>query len=95
MLAFNKNQLKWFSDPYMMAWVDAARLNVLHHVSAAVSERAREKIISVLNSRLPGYQRQAGNAANASRLRTPRLRPDRQITRKLRSDPQARRREFE
>ncbi len=35
MLAFNKNQLQWFSDPDMMAWVDAARLNVLHHVSAA------------------------------------------------------------
>ena len=26
MLAFNKNQLQWFSDPDMMAWVDAARL---------------------------------------------------------------------
>jgi hypothetical protein len=53
MLAFNKNQLQWFSDPDMMAWVDAARLNVLHHVSAGVSDRAREKIISVLNSQLP------------------------------------------
>jgi hypothetical protein len=53
MLVFNKNQLQWFSDPEMMAWVDAARLNVLHHVSAGVSERAREKIISVLNSQLP------------------------------------------
>jgi hypothetical protein len=53
MLAFNKNQLRWFSDPDMMAWVDGARLNVLHHVSAAVSERAREKIISVLTSALP------------------------------------------
>jgi hypothetical protein len=53
MLAFNKNQLKWFSDPEMMAWVEAARLNVLHHVTAAVSERAREKIISVLSSQLP------------------------------------------
>lgn len=53
MLAFNKNQLHWFSDSDMMAWVDQARLNVLHHVSAAVSERAREKIISVLNSQLP------------------------------------------
>jgi hypothetical protein len=42
-----------FSDPDMMAWVDAARLNVLHHVTAAVSERAREKIISVLISQLP------------------------------------------
>lgn len=53
MLAFNKNQLQWFSDPDMMAWVDASRLNVLHHVSAGVSERAREKIISVLNSNMP------------------------------------------
>jgi hypothetical protein len=53
MLAFNKNQLQWFTDPDMMAWVDASRLNVLHHVSAAVSERAREKIISVLNSQMP------------------------------------------
>ncbi len=53
MLTFNRNQLQWFSDPDMMAWVDAARLNVLHHVAAAVSERAREKIISVLSSQLP------------------------------------------
>ncbi|MEO3758052.1 NAD(P)-binding protein [Mycobacterium sp. B14F4] len=53
MYAFNKNQLKWFSDPDMMAWVDAARLNVLHHVSAAVSDRARERIISMLTSQLP------------------------------------------
>ena len=53
MLTFNRNQLRWFSDPDMMAWVDAARLNVLHHVTAAVSERAREKIISVLGSQLP------------------------------------------
>ncbi|MCT7657540.1 NAD(P)-binding protein [Mycobacterium deserti] len=53
MHAFNKNQLQWFSDPDMMAWVDAARLNVLHHVSASVSPRAREKIISVLTSQLP------------------------------------------
>jgi NAD(P)-binding Rossmann-like domain len=52
-LAFNKNQLQWFSDPDMMAWVDGARLNVLHHVTAAVSERAREKIISVLTTQLP------------------------------------------
>jgi hypothetical protein len=53
MLTFNRNQLHWFSDPNMMTWVDAARLNVLHHVTAAVSERAREKIISVLTSQLP------------------------------------------
>ena len=51
--AFNKNQLKWFSDPEMMAWVDAARLNVLHHVSSSVSERARERIIEVLTTQLP------------------------------------------
>ena len=53
MLTFNRNQLQWFSDPDMMAWVDTARLNVLHHVTAGVSERAREKIISVLSSQLP------------------------------------------
>lgn len=53
MLAFNKNQLQWFSDPDMMAWVDRSRLNVLHHVSASVSDRAREKIISVLTSQMP------------------------------------------
>ncbi len=53
MIAFNKNQLQWFTDPDMMAWVDTSRLNVLHHVSAGVSERAREKIISVLNSNMP------------------------------------------
>ncbi|OBI83327.1 NAD(P)-binding protein [Mycobacterium sp. E740] len=53
MYSFNKNQLQWFSDPDMMAWMDAARLNVLHHVASAVSERARERIISVLTSTLP------------------------------------------
>ena len=53
MLTFNQNQLTWFSDPDMMAWVDAARLNVLHHVTGIVSERAREKVISVLSSQLP------------------------------------------
>ena len=53
MLAFNTNQLHWFSDPDMMAWVDLSRLNVLHHVTATVSERAREKIISMLISQMP------------------------------------------
>ena len=53
MLAFNKNQLRWFSDPDMMAWVDLSRLNILHHVANAVSPRAREKIISMLNSQMP------------------------------------------
>ncbi|MBO0680281.1 NAD(P)-binding protein [Mycolicibacterium sp. S2-37] len=53
MLTFNRNQLQWFADPDMMAWVDAARLNVLHHISSGVSPRAREKIISVMTSQLP------------------------------------------
>lgn len=53
MHSFNENQLKWFAEPELMAWMDAARLNVLHHVAAAVSERARERIISVLSSQLP------------------------------------------
>jgi hypothetical protein len=52
MLTYNQNQLRWFADPEMMAWLDAARLNILSHATAAVSERAREKIISVLESRL-------------------------------------------
>ena len=29
----------------MMAWLDAARLNILSHATAAVSARVREKII--------------------------------------------------
>ncbi|MGH3676567.1 MAG: NAD(P)-binding protein [Mycobacterium sp.] len=52
MLTYNRNQLRWFADPEMMAWLDAARLNILSHATAAVSERAREKIISLLRSRL-------------------------------------------
>jgi hypothetical protein len=52
MLAFNRNQLAWFTDPEMMAWLDAARLNILSHATATVSPRAREKIISMLRSRL-------------------------------------------
>lgn len=52
MLAYNSNQLRWFSDPEMMAWLDTARLNVLSHANAAVSERARAKIIDMLSSQL-------------------------------------------
>jgi hypothetical protein len=52
MLTYNRNQLRWFADPEMMAWLDTARLNILSHATAAVSERAREKIISVLQSQL-------------------------------------------
>jgi hypothetical protein len=52
MLAFNSNQLQWFADPEMMAWLDSARLNILSHATATVSGRAREKIIGALDSRL-------------------------------------------
>lgn len=52
MLAFNRNQLQWFDDPEMMAWLDGARLNILHHVTAGVSERARAKVVDMLGSRL-------------------------------------------
>jgi hypothetical protein len=52
MLAFNRNQIQWFTDPEMMAWLDAARLNILSHATATVSARAREKIIGLLGSRL-------------------------------------------
>jgi hypothetical protein len=44
MLTYNGNQLQWFAHPEMMAWLDAARLNILSHATAAVSARAREKI---------------------------------------------------
>ena len=53
MLTYNGNQLRWFDQPEMMAWLDAARLNLLSHATAAVSPRAREKIIGVLRSQLP------------------------------------------
>jgi hypothetical protein len=53
MVTFNRNQLQWFTDPDMMAWLDGARLNVLHHITAGVSERARERVVSMLGSQLP------------------------------------------
>lgn len=52
MLAFNRNQLQWFADPDMMAWVDRARLNILHHITAGVSERVRERVVGMLGSQL-------------------------------------------
>ncbi len=52
MLTYNGNQLRWFDEPEMMAWLDSARLNILSHATAAVSPRAREKIIAVLRSQL-------------------------------------------
>ena len=52
MLTYNGNQLRWFDEPDMMAWLDSARLNILSHATAAVSPRAREKIIGVLRSQL-------------------------------------------
>lgn len=53
MLAFNHNQLAWFADPDMMAWVDASRLNALHHLSAGISPRAMERVVSMMRSQLP------------------------------------------
>ncbi|MGE2714077.1 NAD(P)/FAD-dependent oxidoreductase [Mycolicibacterium litorale] len=52
MLTFNHNQMRWFTDPDMMAWLDGARLNILHHITAGVSERARARIIEMLGSQL-------------------------------------------
>ena len=52
MLTYNGNQLRWFDEPDMMAWLDSARLNILSHATATVSPRAREKIIGVLRSQL-------------------------------------------
>jgi hypothetical protein len=51
-VAFNRNQLQWFADPDMMAWLDSARLNVLSHVMASVGERLRSKIIGQLGLQL-------------------------------------------
>lgn len=53
MLTFHRNQQRWFDDPQMMAWLDGARLNILHHVTAGVSERARERIVGMMASQLP------------------------------------------
>jgi hypothetical protein len=52
MLVYNSNQLRWFNDPAMMAWLDASRLNILSHATATVSDRARERIIGLLRSQL-------------------------------------------
>ncbi|MDT5004256.1 MAG: hypothetical protein QOJ24_1432 [Mycobacterium sp.] len=52
MLTYNGNQIRWFDEPDMMAWLDSARLNILSHARATVSPRAREKIIGVMRSQL-------------------------------------------
>ena len=52
MLTYNGNQIRWFDEPGMMAWLDSARLNILSHATASVSPRAREKIIGVMRSQL-------------------------------------------
>jgi hypothetical protein len=53
MLIFNRNQLAWFTDPEMMAWVDESRLNVLSHLSSGISPRARDRVVSMMTSQLP------------------------------------------
>ncbi|RDH79045.1 NAD(P)/FAD-dependent oxidoreductase [Mycolicibacterium moriokaense] len=52
MLTYNGNQIRWFDEPDMMAWLDTARLNILSHATATVSPRARQKIIGVMRSQL-------------------------------------------
>jgi hypothetical protein len=52
MRTYNENQIRWFDEPDMMAWLDSARLNILSHSTAAVSPRARERIIGVMRSQL-------------------------------------------
>ncbi|MCP9271632.1 NAD(P)-binding protein [Mycolicibacterium arenosum] len=37
-LAFNHNQLKWFSDPAMMQWLNRARLNAVSHMQTSDEE---------------------------------------------------------
>jgi hypothetical protein len=52
MHTYNENQIRWFDEPDMMAWLDSARLNILSHSTATVSPRAREKIIGVMRAQL-------------------------------------------
>jgi hypothetical protein len=52
MRTYNENQIRWFDEPDMMAWLDSARLNILSHSTASVSPRAREKIIGVMRAQL-------------------------------------------
>jgi hypothetical protein len=37
MIAFNDNQLRWFDDAEMMAWLSGARLNVVSHLRAGAT----------------------------------------------------------
>jgi hypothetical protein len=52
MLTYNGNQIRWFDEPDIMEWLDSARLNILSHATAAVSPRAREKIVGVMRAQL-------------------------------------------
>jgi hypothetical protein len=52
MRTYNENQIRWFDEPDMMAWLDTSRLNILSHATATVSPRAREKIIGVMRAQL-------------------------------------------
>jgi hypothetical protein len=66
----NENQIRWFDEPDMMAWLDSARLNILSHATASVSPRAREKIIGVMRSQLAKTNDKLESLlADASRLR--------------------------
>jgi hypothetical protein len=38
MLTYNGNQIRWFDEPDMMAWLDSARLNILSHATATSSD---------------------------------------------------------
>ena len=65
MLAFNKNQLQWFSDPDMMAWVDAvAAQRPAPRVRRGQRAGAREDHLRA-DVAAARHQRQAGNAAGA------------------------------
>jgi hypothetical protein len=63
-VAFNRNQLKWYSDPELMGWLNRARLNAVSHMqsgdedaaagAAAVAPRLRaanEKLEALLAQR--------------------------------------------
>jgi hypothetical protein len=58
-VAFNENQLRWFDDAEMLAWLGGARLNVTSHMSmgTAPTPEAMEPLsgrLRTVNERLEG-----------------------------------------
>ncbi|MBJ7341491.1 NAD(P)/FAD-dependent oxidoreductase [Mycolicibacterium sp.] len=43
-VAFNDNQLRWFDDAEMLAWLDGARLNVVSHLSTGTTPTPQDMV---------------------------------------------------